>query len=267
MRLEKYHGLGNDYLILADGPAMTPERVRAICDRPTGAGGDGILEPFATDLADLGVRIWNPDGSIAEKSGNGLRIFARWCVDTGRTTRRMRLHTGACEVTAEVDDDLITDDMGQARFDADAIPARRAYVDGALDDLPGALTTVGLGNPHAVFFVDDPDALPWRALGARVERHDNFPNRTNVQFAAPPNGRSVTARIWERGAGETRASGSSSCAVAAAAVRTSRLRPGRVWISMEGGTLGVDVAEDFALRLVGPVTYVGSITLAPSFAT
>lgn len=267
MRLEKYHGLGNDYLILADGPPMTPERVRAICDRPTGAGGDGVLEPFVSDRADVGVRIWNPDGSIAEKSGNGLRIFAQWCVDSGRTGRAMRLDTGACLVTAEVDEALITVDMGHAVFEADAIPVHRAYVDGALDALPGSLTTVGLGNPHAVFFVDDPDALPWRALGATVERHPNFPNRTNVQFAAPPSGRTIAARIWERGAGETRASGSSSCAVAAAAVRTGRLTPGRVWVAMEGGTLGVDVAPDFALRLVGPVAYVGSITLGPSFRT
>jgi diaminopimelate epimerase len=265
VRLEKYHGLGNDYLVLAQGPPITAALARAICDRPTGAGGDGILEPFETDAADVGVRIWNPDGSTAEKSGNGLRIFARWCVDSGRTGRGMRLHTGACTVTAEVGDDLITVDMGHALFDAAAIPARTAFVDGTLDGLPGALTTVGLGNPHAVFFVEDPDALPWRDLGAQIERHPNFPNRTNVQFAGPPRDRTITARIWERGAGETRASGSSSCAVAAAAVRTGRLAPGRVWVQMQGGTLGVDVADDFSLRLVGPVSYVGSITLAPAF--
>jgi diaminopimelate epimerase len=122
------------------------------------------------------------------------------------------------------------------------------------------LTCVGLGNPHAVALVEvDPDTLPWRRWGAALETHRMFPNRTNVQFARALARDRVEARIWERGAGETMASGSSACAVAAAAVRTGRCAPGWITVQMPGGSLRVEVRTDGALRLEGPVERVGRI--------
>ncbi len=266
MRLVRFHGLGNDYLVLAAGPPLTPELVRALCDRHTGVGGDGVLEPgdVASDVADHGVRIWNPDGSIAGKSGNGLRIFARWLSDERGAGAAFSIWTGVGRVTCEVDPDPIGPiavEMGVASFRAADVPCREARVDGELAGAPGPVTTVGLGNPHCVVWVPDPDAVDWRAAGARLERDPFFPERTNVQHATVLGPGRLRARIWERGAGETLASGSSACAVAASAVRTGRAAPGRITVEMAGGALQVDVAPDFALRLVGPVERVGEVAV------
>lgn len=248
MRFLKAHGLGNDYLVLEDGAALDPATVRAICHRHTGLGSDGILEPFSTDRADHGVRIWNPDGSVAEKSGNGLRIFARWLVDARNADDRFSLWTGSCRVEAVVHEEDVTVEMGTARVHAHVV---------GLDDATLACSVVDLGNPHCVHFSDTPvDALPWRDWGARIEVHADFPARTNVQFvnllADGPH-----LRIWERGAGETSASGSSSCAVVAAAVATGRLPAGEHEVHMPGGVLHVGVDDALGVVLRGPVEGVG----------
>lgn len=270
MRLVRFHGLGNDYLVLADGPALTADLVRAICDRHTGVGGDGVLEPVAVapEIADHGVRIWNPDGSVAGKSGNGLRIFARWLSDERGAGAAFSVWTGVGRVTCEVDADPIGPiavEMGVASFVAEDVPCREARVDGALPGAAGPVTAVGLGNPHCVVWVDDPDAVDWRAAGARLERDPFFPERVNVQHAAVLGPGRLRARIWERGAGETLASGSSACAVAASAVRTGRAAPGRITVEMAGGALQVDVSAGFALRLVGPVERVGEVAVDPGW--
>jgi diaminopimelate epimerase len=267
MLLDRYHGLGNDYLVLREGSGLTSELVRHICDRHRGVGGDGILEPFETHEADAGVRIWNPDGSQAEKSGNGLRIFAQWCVDQQRLPSKMSLWTGHARVGCVVERDTITVEMGQVSFEPGDVPcvAEAPWLDARLPggpDVPAC--AVGVGNPHCVLFVDAPlDELgwdtSWQAWGARIERHAMFPQRTNVQFARVIDRRAVEIRIWERGAGETSASGSSSCAVAAAGVRTGRLDAGDILVQMPGGTLEVVVRTDGSLRLRGPVERVGAV--------
>lgn len=255
LTLDRYHGLGNDYLVLEDGPVMRPELVRAVCDRHRGVGSDGILEPADPGPADYGVTIWNPDGSIAEKSGNGLRIFAQWLVDARSAPRSFSVWTGSCLVRCDVGDDVIAVDMGSATFVPAEVPvtADGPLLDAPLPGGPWRVCAVGLGNPHCVVFVDDPDAVPWRAWGAALEVHPAFPNRTNVQIARVTGPASLDVRVWERGAGETAASGSSACAVASAAVRTGRLAPGQITVHMPGGSLSVDVTPDFRLRLVGPV--------------
>ena len=189
MKLYKAHGLGNDYLVLEDAAELDAGLVVALCDRHRGVGGDGILEPFAAgDAADFGVRIWNPDGSIAEKSGNGLRIFARWLVSERGAPPRFSLWTGSCRVVCDVEQDTIRVDMGDASFEPADVPvqAEQPLIDGELALSNGVLsvTAVGIGNPHCVIFRQEPlESLPFREWGAEVERHPRFPNRTNVQLA------------------------------------------------------------------------------------
>jgi len=270
VKLYKAHGLGNDYLVLEEGPRLSSALAMALCDRFRGIGADGVLEPLPPDQnADYAVRIWNPDGSVAEKSGNGLRIFARWLSAERGAGSRFTVSTGPCTVTCRVTDELISIDMGQATFEPAEIPvlAREPLIDGdiAVENQVLRVTAVGIGNPHCVSFWEEPlDTLPWRRWGAALERHAWFPNRTNVQFARVLGAGRLEIRIWERGAGETQASGSSSCAAAAAAVRTGRLAPGRIEVGMPGGTLWVTVAEH-GILLEGPVEPVARCEMHPQW--
>jgi len=246
MILWRAHGLGNDYLVQEQGPAITSELAARLCHRHTGVGSDGVLEPFSTTEADYGVRIWNPDGSVAEKSGNGLRIFARWLVERRGAPPVFSVHTGHDRVQCEILGEQIRVAMGVARVSP-------------LESVAGQeVLPVDLGNPHCVIFCD---RFPedWRRIGVELERHPRFPERTNVQFARVLGGDHLDIRIWERGAGETSASGSSSCAVAASAVYTGRLPPGDLAVDMPGGRLQVRVGPDLEVHLCGPVEAVGTI--------
>lgn len=289
MHLIRSHGLGNDYLVLTSGEPMSPARAQALCDRHRGVGGDGVLEPVPSPDEAYGLRIWNPDGSLAEKSGNGLRIFA-WHLHQHRAAGRsftVRLHApgpvgeARCQVHPEAGE--VEVDMGRATLAAGAVPAR-APLDRAPLGLPGeaaplVCTAIGVGNPHCVVFIEDLppelrggapagalDALPWRRWGAGLEVHPHFPNRTNVQIAVVRGPNVIEARIWERGAGETLASGSSACAVAAAAAHHGRLtgpvdaEGGRaVTVQMPGGALAVWVGPDLRLRQRGPVEELAAV--------
>ncbi len=264
MRLVKYHGLGNDYLVVDEGAegALAPSLVAAICERHRGVGGDGILLPVPGEGADYGVRIYNPDGSEAEKSGNGLRIFARWLHERRAAPRAFSVSTPGglvrCAIKAA---DLVEVEMGRAT----AEPLELAALGHARDGVTAAWR-VNVGNPHCCLFTDAPelDALPWRAWGAALERHRLFlPDRTNVQLARVAGEAALEIRIYERGAGPTEASGSSACAVAAAAVAAGRCPPGPFQIHSPGGTLRVQVSADLDLTLTGPVTPVATITLHP----
>lgn len=245
---------------------MTPEWAIEICDRHTGLGGDGVLEPFNTDKADYGVRIWNPDGSLAEKSGNGLRIFARWLVDERNAPAQFSVWTDACLVHCTVGKELISVQMGRAQFSNDSgVDVHESITH---DAITWDVIAVDLGNPHCVSFYDeDLDALPWKTWGPLLESHPRFPHRTNVQFARILRHNQVEIRIWERGAGETSASGSSSCAVAAAAVHTGRLEPGDIEVIMPGGVLRVRVIPGEDVRLTGPVEVVGRMHFHPQWVS
>lgn len=263
----KYHGLGNDYLVVDAakfGGRLTPKRVRGLCDRHRGPGADGIVALVAPRFADFAVRIYNPDGSEAEKSGNGLRIFARALFDLGYTRRQRfgvetkgglveaRLHLRSGEVSR------VTVAMGRASFAADTIPVVNSgpeVVDQEWQVCGRSLrvTAVSVGNPHCVVFVPELDRDDLLTLGPALESDSRFPQRTNVQLARVHSRTRIDVLVWERGAGETLASGSSSCAVAAAAVRLGRAER-RVTIRMPGGDLPVTVGRDFALELSGPAT-------------
>ena len=263
----KYHALGNDYLVV-DGdlqrPKLDAERVRGLCDRHTGPGSDGILALHRPRRGELVLRIWNPDGSEAEKSGNGVRIFARFLWDFGYvrgrelaiTTRGGPVDAHLTLVKARVRS--IRVDMGHAVFTSSEIPVlgpKREVVDEPLrvGSLELRVTCVSVGNPHCVRFVSElhPEAL--RSLGPQLENHAMFPNRTNVQLARVRSRSAIDVLVWERGAGETQASGSSSCAVAAAAHRLG-LVDRRVDVHMPGGKLRIEIGADYALRMTGPAT-------------
>ena len=258
------HGLANDYIVMdpKDLPfELTPERTKLICDRNRGVGSDGILVVSPGQGADFGVRILNPDGSEAEKSGNGVRIFAKFLREHGYTTKdRFTLHTLGGRVTCVLEHEdggrvsQITVDMGKARFDDfDSIE-----VDGKRIDV----TSLSVGNPHCVVIVPDLSKVDVRGLGPKIENHRAFPNRTNVQFAQVVSRREVRAEIWERGAGYTLASGSSSCAVAAATNRRG-LVDRDVTITMPGGQLRITLAEDGEIKMRGPVEEIASGDLSP----
>ncbi len=260
------HGLGNDYLVMdADqlGFELTPDRIRLICDRNQGVGSDGILLRVDPDAgqAEFAVRILNPDGSEAEKSGNGLRIFAKFLHDHGYTAAEaFTVHTlgGVVQVT------LLPE---QGRVNMVRVAMGQAVIDRELTQLEVggeslAVTSLSVGNPHCVTVVDDLAAVDRFRLGPLIETHPAFPNRTNVQFAEVQSRSSVRAWIWERGAGHTLASGSSSCAVAVACY-DRQLVDGAVTIHMEGGDLEIEVGADLDLVMTGPVEEICSGNLSP----
>ena len=259
----KSHGLGNDYIVIdpKDIPfTMTPDAVRLICDRNRGVGSDGILLVSAGEDTDFGVRILNPDGSEAEKSGNGVRIFAKFLREHGYTDKdRFTLHTSGGRVTCVLEHAngrvaQITVDMGRARFDPlDAIEVEGRRLE---------VTSVSMGNPHCVVIVPDLAVVDVRALGPKIETHPAFPNRTNVQFAQVMSRSQVRILIWERGAGYTLASGSSSCAVAAACHRKG-LVDRDLTVSMPGGELSIKIGEDGEIRMRGPVEEICTGDLSP----
>jgi diaminopimelate epimerase len=278
----KGHGLGNDYIVLdpeEQGFRLTPTRVRAICDRHTGVGSDGILVLVPSRRAHFGLRIFNPDGSEAEKSGNGLRIFARYLHATRRTRRtRFAIETrgGLVEVTLRLDRhgeaSAVTVAMGHASFRPADLPCTLDVEE--LVDQPIRIgsrtlrfTGVSVGNPHCVVF--RPAGSSWeswelRELGPPLETHRIFPRFTNVQLAAPVGRRALQVLIWERGAGETLASGSSACAAASAAVRLGLVRS-PVEVRMQGGALRIEVGADYDVTLDGPVAEVARGRFSPAF--
>ena len=284
----KGHGLGNEYIVLDPAELtfqLTPERIAWICHRRKGIGSDGVLTLQDSDSADFGLRIWNPDGSEAETSGNGLRIFACYLHATGRTRKKsfsVKTPGGMVRVETHHDHhdtvDAATVQMGRATFSPEALPCTldiEELVEQPIKVTGETLTFTGVsvGNPHCVVFhprsqrwQPEPDDLLWRRvdllrIGPALETHPIFPNRTNVQLAETIGSDSINILIWERGAGETQSSGSSACAAASAAVRQGMVTP-PVTVESPGGAMLVDIDEEFNLKLTGPVAQVARGTLS-----
>jgi diaminopimelate epimerase len=260
----KGHGLGNDYIVVDGarfGIALTPERVRLLCHRNLGLGSDGVLEITAPRGDRFSARIWNPDGSEAERSGNGLRIAAKFLSDHGYTTERsFVIETMAGPVAAEVYSrdgrvHAVRLEMGRARIDR---AKRSLEVEGKRLDV----TVVSVGNPHCVIFGEPLTRERLFTLGPLVERHAAFPERINVQLSVAESRTSARALVWERGAGHTLASGTSACAVATACFDRGMV-DGKVTVLMEGGQLEVEVGPDLDLIMTGPVEEVFEGTLSP----
>ncbi|MCG3777727.1 MAG: Diaminopimelate epimerase [Nitrospira sp.] len=276
------HGLGNDYIVMDPKELsfpLSPSRIKAICDRNWGLGSDGILALAETKKADFGLRIYNPDGSEAEKSGNGLRIFARYLHATGKTKKHhFTVETKGGLVTIELhldrhgDASSVTVEMGKASFGPASLPCTLTANELITQPIEAAgqllmFTGVSVGNPHCVVF--KPAGQSWSrkdllTLGPALENHVLFPKRTNVQLAVPIGPKALFILIWERGAGETQASGSSSCAAASAAVKLG-LVTSPVTVKMPGGQLNIKVAKDFSLTMKGPVAEVARGGLGCSF--
>ncbi len=244
MRFSKWHALGNNYLVVerSDGGDLTPERARRLCDTSLGIGSDGVLEVVTVDGPRAEVIIWNPDGSVAEMSGNGTRIAATWLARRANVSDVVVV-VGPREIRGRVlGTDLVETHIG--RVDV-AEPETLEIGDSKIE-----LTTVSVGNPHAVVFTDDVSRDALLRLGPQLERHRRFPSRTNVQLAHVTGRHEVQALVWERGAGETAASGSSAVAVAAVAISRG-FCDSPVNVQMPGGTLNVRIEAGQA-TLVGP---------------
>lgn len=278
--LLRAHGLGNDYLAADSGElpfVLAAGTVRQLCDRHTGLGSDGLVVRVATlEGADYAIRIFNPDGSEAEKSGNGLRVFAAFLLARGwvEPGREFSVETLSGVVRIEITTspaDGVLDvrvEMGTASFrsiDAGMKGPDRDATGEMLELEAGDRVTinpVSLGNPHCVIFEDVVAEADLRRRAPQISVHPSFQRGTNVQFARLIGPDTIEAWVYERGAGETLASGSSACAVAAAAVRRGLVSDHRVQVVMPGGTLQVDVADDWALTLRGPVETVAWVKLA-----
>lgn len=272
----KSHGLGNDYIVL-DSEAisfeMTQKAIVRICDVHYGIGSDGILLKVQSEKADFGLRILNPDGSEAEKSGNGLRIFAKYLYDYKFTPeKRFSIETPGGIVQAEIIElknekaYTIKVDMGKAIFHSPDIPVNCAKEECIGENLEVGekeyeINCVSVGNPHCVVLRDELDDDEIKQYGSMIEHHEMFPNRINVQFAKVLSRNQVEAIIWERGAGWTLASGSSSCAVACVAVKRG-LADRELEIVMRGGCLKIEIDEQWDIRMTGEVREIANGTLS-----
>lgn len=266
LAFRKMHGLGNDFVVIDQRQrehALAPALVRAIGDRHRGVGFDQLAEILPGGNATARVRFWNSDGSRAQACGNATR-----CV-----TDLLMAETGQAEITLDSDngvltgrrraDGLIEVDMGPPRWGWRDIPLAAQHDTLSLP-LEGAPAACSMGNPHCCFFVDDVAAVPLSARGPEVEHHPLFPERTNVQFVQVLARDRARVRVWERGAGETQASGSSSCAVLVNAVRRG-LMDRRATIVLDGGELEMAWREDDHVLMAGPATHVFAGVLSPAF--
>ncbi len=276
LRVQKYHGLGNDYLIYdpqQNGLPLTPARIRLICDRNFGAGSDGILYGPVLDGGRIVVKIYNPDGGEAEKSGNGVRIFSKYLKDAGYVhDRRFVLSTLGGDVDVEYlneSGDVLKALMGKTTYRSIEIPVAgedREVIDESMtfDGKAYRVTCLSIGNPHCVIPMEEVTKEKACALGPYVEHAPQFPNRINLQLLKVLDRHNIQIEIYERGAGYTLASGSSSCAAASAAYKLG-LVDREVTVHMPGGELFISILPDESVYMTGKVQRVGEMTLAEEF--
>jgi diaminopimelate epimerase len=268
LEFTKMHGAGNDFVVL-DGireelPALEG-LARRLCDRHFGIGADQLLVLRESRDADFRMEIYNADGSQVEMCANGIRALAKYLRDRGLAR--------ADEISVETlsgvvrprwaGGDRVTVEMGRPVFEPAKIPTRLGQGDGPVLDVPLEVagerlrvSSVSMGNPHAVLFVADPETAPVERLGPLLEHHPAFPNRTNVEFAAPRGRDRIRQRTWERGTGETLACGSGACAVAVVAMLRGLVER-RVEVELRGGVLEVAWESDASpVLLTGPAAEV-----------
>ncbi|MBE0415916.1 MAG: diaminopimelate epimerase [Dehalococcoidia bacterium] len=267
MKFVKMQATGNDFILIE----ATEERdwsllAKAMCERHTGVGADGLILLIPSKVADLGIRFFNPDGSVAEACGNGLRCLARYGIDRGLVNaEELAVETPRGIRRVRALREIIQVDMGAPQFKADEIPMLiREKVDIIFDHpitIGGEkllLNCLSMGNPHAVCFLEEPVAnFALFEIGPKVERHPMFPNRVNFEVANVLARNKVVARVWERGAGETLSCGSGACAIAVAARLHDRV-DSHVDIILLGGTLTVDWDGVGEVMLSGPAELVFS---------
>ena len=261
------HGLGNEYIILDNEQSdfqLTAQAIKRLCNFHFGIGSDGIVMKVPSAKADFGFRVYNPDGSEAEKSGNGLRIFCKYLYDYGYArTRKFSVETLTDIVYADIVEEkegkavMIAVDMGKAVFAPHEIPVnsdRPDFIGQKIiaGDREFEVNCVSVGNPHCVVIKQELDEKEIRTYGPLLENHPLFPNRINVQFAKVLSDKDAQILIWERGAGYTLASGSSSCAASCVLVKRGLIN-GDLTMHMQGGTLGIKIDSDWNIRMTGEV--------------
>jgi diaminopimelate epimerase len=290
MRFGKYHGLGNDFLVVdlrsaagdVAAAVQEPRNVVALCDRQFGVGGDGVLAVLPSKTADVKMRVLNSDGSEAEMCGNGIRCVAKDLYDRGRITKpEILIETGAGNLACEIE---AVDGVAHSvtvRMDAPRLarkdipmtgPAEERCIEQTIEivgqPFAKSMTAVSMGNPHAITFVDSRDEA-WRlakTVGPSVENHPWFPKRTNAEFAHVKSSKEIDLVVWERGCGITLACGTGACATTVAAVLTGKTNEGLpVRVNLPGGTLEITVLPDLSNVLMkGPAVHVfdGELDLA-----
>ncbi len=272
MRFAKYHGTGNDFVMVEDlDDTLRLDRgvIAALCDRHRGVGADGLIRIVAADDADFEMDYFNADGNPAEMCGNGVRCLAKYVYDRGLASSReidVRTGAGLKRLVVESNDGLamsVSVDMGPPSFERGVIPMVGEPSDTFLQqplDIDGRTyeaTALSMGNPHCVVFLgsgDDLGSLDVRAIGSSVENRDWFPQRTNVEFVKAVDGR-IHARVWERGSGETLACGTGACAALVACSRAGLTGPDAE-VVFPGGLLRLSWHDGGAVVLTGPATCV-----------
>jgi diaminopimelate epimerase len=259
----KMHGLGNDFVVLdvrRSGFAVTPAMARAIADRRTGLGCDQVvvIETARSGLSDAWMSLWNADGSVTAACGNATRCVA-WLLMQQSGSDHAVIETKAGLLDAEMrGDKLVAVDMGPARLDWREIPLAKPVDTLHMGIGIGSLTDpvgVSMGNPHAVFFVDDVAAIDLAALGPVLEHHDLFPERANIEVAQVLAPDRIRMRVWERGTGITSACGTGACATLVAAARRG-LTGRKAEIVLDGGVLTIEWLPDDHVMMTGPVALV-----------
>ncbi|RYH01733.1 diaminopimelate epimerase [Salipiger sp. IMCC34102] len=250
----KMHGLGNDFVVIdaRSAPRVDAALAAAMADRRRGVGFDQLAEITDSASGDLHLTFWNSDGSTSGACGNATRCIAAWEMSRlGRETLTITTDRGSLQAALTPGGPTVN--MGQPLLDWQEVPLARA-MDTLHLPIDGDPVATGMGNPHCTFFVVDADTVDLAVRGAEIEHHPLFPERTNVQFAQIVGPDRIRMRVWERGAGVTLASGSSSCAVAVAAARRG-LTGRSVRVDLDGGTLQIDWRAD-GVWMTGPVAHV-----------
>jgi diaminopimelate epimerase len=267
LKFSKYHALGNVYIVVNPehiDSDLSAAIIKNICHKNYGISSDGLLiGPLKSTDANFALRIFNPDGSEAEKSGNGLRIFCRYLWDLGLAEEEpFSIETKGGIVSAQVFEygRAVKVAMGKVSFSSSNIPVvgyeREVILEKIEINGHGLVySAVTIGNPHCVILHEEPTEEVARFYGSILETHSNFPNRTNVQFVKVMDRNNIKIEIWERGAGYTMASGSSSCA-AASVVRKLGMCDKNIKVFMPGGVIEIEISEDFTITMLGSVTSV-----------
>lgn len=274
--VEKYHGLGNDYLIFDPNKnklKLNPANVRLLCNRNFGVGADGVLEGPILENERISMTVWNPDGSVAEKSGNGVRIFAKYLKVGGYVQKKdFVIHSAGGEVTIHYlneEGTRLKASMGKVSFWSSDVPVegpRREIINETMifGRIPYPVTCLSIGNPHCVILMDEISRDLVCRIGKYSESAKQFPEKINTQIMKVLDRTHIQTEVYERGAGYTLASGSGCCAAAAAAHRLGLTDPKMV-VQMPGGTLELEIQEDGTVLMTGDVGYVGTMKLGNSF--
>ena len=277
MVLERYHGLGNDYLVFDPNKnelELNPKNVSMLCNRNMGLGSDGILEGPILGEKHMAVRIWNPDGSIAQKSGNGVRIFAKYLKDAGDVQKKkyeLLTDGGEVEITyLNEDGSRLRVSMGKLSFWSDEVPVtgeRREVIneDMVFGNTLYPATCVSVGNPHCVIPMREISKPLVCKIGNFSEMARYFPERVNTEIMRVDDENQISIETYERGAGYTMATGTGACAAAAVAYKLG-MTGNKVVVHMPGGDLQVEIDEDWQAYMTGDVFYVAKVTLSSEFA-